>query len=65
VADLSRHAWDAVSLVSGLLCLTLGGLFLLHDTTSAGIDLRWAAPVALILIGLVGLAASARRPRSR
>jgi hypothetical protein len=65
MADLgSRHRRDAVSLVMGLLMLGVAGLFLVGDLAS-GVDLRWAGPVVLIGIGLIGLAASVRRRQPR
>jgi hypothetical protein len=57
---LRRHATDGLSLVLGLLLVSVAALFLVNDLTD-GIDLQWAAPAALILVGLAGLAGSARR----
>jgi hypothetical protein len=61
----SRHQADAFSLVMGLLFLALGGLYLAHDVSGPGVDLRWVAPAALIAIGVAGLTASVRRRPSR
>jgi len=59
-----KHRPDTVSLILGLLAtvLALGGLWL-----SLGGEVEWstvkiAAPLTLVLIGIIGLAAS--RPRS-
>lgn len=60
VGQLKRHQRDGVSLVLGLLLVAVAALFLVNDLTD-GIDLQWAAPAALILVGLAGLAGSARR----
>ena len=57
---LKRHARDGLSLVMGLLLVAVAALFLVNDL-SGGVDLQWAAPVALILVGLAGLASSFRR----
>jgi hypothetical protein len=62
---MARHRVDVVSLVFGLLLLAVAGLFLAADVGGANVDLRWAAPVALIAIGIVGLTASARRRTPR
>lgn len=56
------HPRDTTSLILGLLLLLPGVLFLVADTTSADVDARWAAPVALVAIGVAGLL-SALRPR--
>jgi hypothetical protein len=62
MADLgTRHARDAVSLVLGLVFLSVAGLFLLTDLTDVQVDLRWTGPAVLIGIGLIGLMASVRR----
>jgi hypothetical protein len=58
---MRKHPSDVVSLVMGLLLLSVGGLYLLTDVAHSGIDVRWAAPVLLIGIGLVGLTGSVRR----
>ena len=57
----TRHARDAVSLVLGLILLSVAGLYLLHDLTDVHLDLRWVGPALLIGIGLAGLGASIRR----
>lgn len=55
---------DAVSVVLGLLAtvLALGGLWLSLGGNVDWSTLRVAAPLTLVLIGIIGLAAS--RPRS-
>ena len=55
-----RHARDVLSLVTGLLFLAMAGLYLVNDVGDADVDVRWAAPVLLIGIGVLGLAASIR-----
>jgi hypothetical protein len=57
----TRHRRDVVSLVMGLLLLAVAGLFLLVDLADRAPDMRWAGPLVLIGIGVVGLAASVRR----
>lgn len=58
---LPRHRRDAVSLVLGLLLLSVAGLFLVGDLGGEWPDLRWLAPGVLIAVGVAGLAASTRR----
>lgn len=55
---------DAVSVILGLLAtvLALGGLWLSFGGNVDWSTLRIAAPLTLVLIGIIGLAAS--RPRS-
>ena len=60
-----RHAADVLSLVCGLLFVAAAGLFLVNDLSDADVDLRWLAPVVLIGIGVLGLAASVRRRPAR
>ena len=56
-----RHARDAVSLVLGLLLLSVAALYLVHDLSDVHLDLRWVGPALLIGIGLAGLGGSVRR----
>jgi hypothetical protein len=59
-----RHPLDLFSLVLGLLCLTGAAAWLALDRGYVDVDeLLWAAPVALVLVGVVGIGASlSRRP---
>jgi cytochrome c oxidase subunit IV len=61
---MGRHALDVVSLVFGLLLIAVAGLYL-TDAAGSTVDLRWAAPIVLIAIGVLGLAASTRRRSTR
>ncbi len=64
-AESSRHRRDVVSLMAGLLLVLTAGLFLVTDLTDLSVDGRWAGPVVLIGVGVVGLLATLRpRPRS-
>ena len=58
-----RHEPDAVSLMSGLLLLLIGALFLLRDLTTMSLDDRWVWPAALIVIGAAGLLSTLRTAR--
>jgi type IV secretory pathway protease TraF len=55
-----RHERDAVSLMAGLLLVLVAGLFLLTDTTDVSVDGRWAGPMVLIGVGVVGLLSALR-----
>ncbi len=59
---MTRHPMDAVALVFGLLFLAVAGGWLAQETTAFGrSDVAWAAPVALIVAGAVGVLVSLRR----
>lgn len=55
---MPRHDLDALSLMAGVGFVGLGLASLLSD--GAGVAGRWTWPVLLIVIGVVGLAASRR-----
>lgn len=58
---MTRHPVDAVALVFGLLFLAVAGVWLALETTSLSrADVAWAAPVALIVTGTVGVLVSLR-----
>ncbi|MDQ3978409.1 MAG: hypothetical protein M3314_02500 [Actinomycetota bacterium] len=56
---MPRHELDLVSLVSGLAFAGAAVVFLLDAGTA--VSGRWAWPVLLIVLGVVGLFASQRR----
>ena len=56
-----RHSTDVTSLVLGLLLLAVAAVYLVVDLSNASVDVRWAAPAALLAVGALGLAASVRR----
>ena len=58
---MSRHDRDAASLMGGAALILIALSFLLTDLTSLRIDGGWAAPVVLIVVGVLGVAASLRR----
>lgn len=57
---MSRHDRDSLSLMSGLLLLLVGGVYLLDDLTTLRVDGDWVLPVGLVLIGALGLISSLR-----
>lgn len=59
-----RHPLDLFSLVVGVLSLAAAGVWLLLEQGYAeSDDLVWAAPAALVIVGVAGIAASLRRTR--
>ncbi len=60
-APCRRHDRDAVSLMGGLLLVLVALGALLDSLTDLRLDAGWAGPLALVAVGLVGLAASVRR----
>ncbi len=53
---MPRHELDVLSLVSGLAFIGAAVVFLLDEGTA--VSGRWAWPVLLIVLGVVGLLAS-------
>ena len=57
-----RHPLDLLSLIFGGLCVSGATAWLALDRDYVDVDeLVWAAPVALVLMGVTGIAASLRR----
>ena len=57
-----RHPLDLISMLLGLLCVAGATAWLTLDRDYVDVDeLVWAAPVALVLVGVIGIAASLRR----
>ena len=61
---MTRHPLDLISMLLGLLCVGGAIAWLALDLDYVDVDeLAWAAPVALVLVGVVGIGASlSRRP---
>lgn len=63
---MKRHSTDVTSLVFGLLFLSVFGLWYAVEYGSLGAEgLAIAGPVALVMIGLVGLLASMTKLRDK
>lgn len=65
---MRRHAIDVTSLVAGLVFVAIGVTYLVGVATDVRIEWRWVLPLALIGLGLLGLASTvnqARRQRRR
>jgi hypothetical protein len=59
---MTRHPLDLLSLLLGLLSIAAAATWLVLDRGYVDLDdLVWAAPVALVLAGMTGVAASLRR----
>jgi hypothetical protein len=58
---MKRHPLDAVSLVFGALFALIGLAFAISPDAVTGDNLGWVVPIPLIVIGLLVIAASARR----
>jgi hypothetical protein len=59
---MTRHPLDLLSLLLGLLGIAAAATWLVLDRGYVDLDdLVWAAPVALVLAGMTGVAASLRR----
>jgi hypothetical protein len=62
-----KHATDFTSLVAGLVFLAIGGAYLVGVMAEVHVEWKWVLPLALIGLGLAGLAGTisqARRQRA-
>jgi hypothetical protein len=59
-----RHELDLTSLVTGVVFVAVGAVFLTDLVVDIALDPRWLAPLVLIAVGLAGLLSSmpVRRP---
>jgi hypothetical protein len=55
-----RHDLDLTALVTGLVFVAFGLVFVIDGAGWADVDLRWIAPVLLVALGAAGLAAALR-----
>ncbi|MBA2769970.1 MAG: hypothetical protein H0U35_12750 [Sporichthyaceae bacterium] len=63
---MRRHELDLVSLIAGVVFLIVAVSHLVGAATDITVDLDWLAPVALVGLGVAGLAGSLRhRPTDR
>ncbi len=60
---MQRHELDLMSLVAGLVLLGVAAAYLIGYLTDVRIDASWVAPLALIGLGLAGLAGGVSRAR--
>lgn len=61
---MKRHELDVVSLVSGVVFLLVSVGYLVEAGTEHDVDLGWLIPLALVLLGVAGLASAVRPDRS-
>jgi hypothetical protein len=53
---MRRHSFDLTSFMFGVVLATAAAGFLLADQLAWDVDGRWVLPVALILLGVAGVA---------
>jgi uncharacterized membrane protein (UPF0136 family) len=57
---MRRHDTDLVSLISGVVFALVAVAYLLSAAADEGLDLAWLAPLALVGLGVAGLAGALR-----
>ncbi len=58
---MTRHPLDVASLLFGLLAVAAAAVWLVLDPGDADADdLVWGAPIALVVLGVLGIAVSLR-----
>lgn len=60
---MNRHPLDLFSLLSGLLFVTLGFVFLLDEVDAVDVDARWIPAIVLMTLGAAGVASSVTSQR--
>ena len=60
---MRRHDMDLVSLISGVVFALVAVAYLLSAAADEGVDLAWLAPLALVGLGVAGLAGALRGSR--
>ena len=58
---MKRHDLDLVSLIAGTVFLLVAVSALLEAASDVSVDLTWLVPVALVAIGVAGIAGALRR----
>jgi hypothetical protein len=61
---MKRHPFDLTSLLFGVVFGAAAAVYLLADPLAWDIDERWVLPVALILLGIAGIAGALSNLRS-
>lgn len=62
---MRRHELDVFSLVAGLVFLAVAAGHLADEAGGFDFDGRWVVPVAMVAIGIAGLASLAGKDRAR
>ncbi len=60
---MRKHELDLVSLVAGVLFIAIAAAYLVAGNADLTVSARWLLPLALIGIGLAGLASPLRHRR--
>jgi hypothetical protein len=58
-----RHEIDVFSLAAGLLFLGVAAVHMVAGATDTDLNLRWMAPLVLVLLGVVGMLGAMRGRR--
>jgi len=58
-----RHEIDVVSLAAGLLFLGVAAVHLVAGATDTNLNLRWMAPLVLVVLGVIGMLGAVRSRR--
>ena len=62
---MRKHPFDLTSLLAGLVFVAVAAVYLLGQATGNSIDATWVLPVALVALGLAGLAGGIGRVAKR
>ena len=57
---MKQHATDVISLVAGVLFVTLGVMFALDKLGAVTIDVTWIPAIVLVGLGIAGIATGLR-----
>lgn len=58
---MTRHPLDAFSLISGLLFVTLGTLFMLDQSDQINLNPRWVPAIVVFVLGFGGIVSNSRK----
>lgn len=62
---MKRHSFDPTSFLAGLVLAAIAGAYLAAQHSSWDVDGRWVFPVALIGLGIAGVAGALSGSRGR
>ena len=58
---MNRHPLDTFSLISGLLFVTLGTIFMLDQADQINLNPRWIPAIVMLVLGFGGIVSNGRR----